>query len=430
MESLVYSLREQIVAWRRLFHAHAEPAWLEVWTASFIASTLSDMGDEVKAGREVIAEDNRVAMPDQTALDKAADWALAHGSDPAWVEVVRDGFTGVVVELDTGREGATVAMRFDIDANNLSEDMHSGHRPYRQGFSSLNPGACHGCGHDGHAAIGLGVAKVMKSLAGELNGKFRFIFQPAEEGSRGARAMLAAGVLENVDYFLSGHIGFGAKKSGQLICGTTGFLATSKADVVFKGVPAHAGASPEGGRNALLAAASTSLALHALPRHSSGASRINVGTLHAGEGRNVIPANARLAFETRGTTTEVDKFLMGEALRIIDGQARSFGVSHEVISMGGAPGSDSDLEVIARVKQVATRDPGVREIIEVWDFGASEDVTYMMDAVRQQGGKATYMMFGADMSAPHHNGGFDFDEEALVTAVHVLCMTAVDLSAH
>ena len=427
MESLVYSLREQVVAWRRLFHAHAEPAWLEVWTAAFIASSLTEMGYKVKAGREVIAKEHRVAMPSQEEMNRAAEWALQNGADPSWVSVVRDGFTGVVVEIETGRPGPTVAMRFDIDANNLTEDARPDHRPYRQGFASRRPGACHGCGHDGHAAIGLGVARVLKSMESTLNGRFRLIFQPAEEGSRGARAMLAAGVLDSVDFFLSGHLGFGARKSGQLICGTTGFLATSKADVVFTGVPAHAGASPEGGRNALLAAAAASLAMHAIPRHSAGASRINVGLLMAGEGRNVIPGSARLSFETRGTTTEIDTFMMAEALRVIAGQATSFGVSHEVIPMGGAPGSDSDRELIEIVRRVAKRDPSVQEIVDIWDFGASEDVTYMMDAVRSKGGKATYMMFGTDMAAQHHNGGFDFDEEALLTAVHVMCLTAVEL---
>ncbi|HSL93813.1 MAG TPA: amidohydrolase [Bacillota bacterium] len=428
MESLVYSLREQVVAWRRVIHAHAEPAWLEVWTAAFVAATLTEMGYRVKAGKEVISEGHRVAMPSQSEMRQATEWALQNGADPAWVEVVRDGFTGVVAEINTGRPGPTIAMRFDIDANNLTEDTRSDHRPYRLGFASRRQGACHGCGHDGHAAIGLGVAKVLKSLEGDLNGRFRLIFQPAEEGSRGARAMLAAGVLEDVDFFLSGHLGFGARKSGQLICGTTGFLATSKTDVLFTGVPAHAGASPESGRNALLAAAAVSLALHAIPRHSAGASRINVGVLQAGEGRNVIPATARISFETRGSTTEIDRFMMDEALRVISGQSTSYGVDHRVIPMGGAPGSDSDRELIDVVKRVAVRDPSVREIIDLWDFGASEDVTYMMDAVRSGGGKATYMMFGADMAAPHHNGGFDFDEEALITAVHVMCLTAVELS--
>ena len=73
LESLVYSLREQVIAWRRLFHAHAEPAWLEVWTAAFIAATLTDMGYEIKTGRSVVAEDHRVAMPSQKEMDAAAE---------------------------------------------------------------------------------------------------------------------------------------------------------------------------------------------------------------------------------------------------------------------------------------------------------------------------------------------------------------------
>lgn len=150
------------------------------------------------------------------------------------------------------------------------------------------------------AAAGLGTAIILSEIKDRLSGTVKLIFQPGEEGSRGAAAMEAAGILEGVDYIFGGHIGFQARRSGDLICGTRGFLATTKLDVTFAGKPAHAGSAPEEGRNALRAAAACALNLHAISRHGQGASRINVGSLHAGQGRNVIPPNAVLQLEPVG----------------------------------------------------------------------------------------------------------------------------------
>lgn len=95
-----------------------------------------------------------------------------------------------------------------------------------------------------YTAIGLGLAHVLKEYAAQLNGTIKLIFQPAEEGTRGARAMVAAGVLDDVDYFTAIHIGTGVP-SGTVVCGGDNFMATTKFDVLFSGVAAHAGGKPE-----------------------------------------------------------------------------------------------------------------------------------------------------------------------------------------
>lgn len=134
---------------------------------------------------------------------------------------------------------------------------------------------------------------------------------------RGAHAMVESGIVDDVDYMLGAHFGFKMRKTGTVACNVTGFLATSKYDARFQGVPAHAGAAPEQGKNALLAAACATLNLHAISRHSAGASRINVGRLDAGSGRNVIGDKALLCLETRGATSEINAFMETEAQRII-----------------------------------------------------------------------------------------------------------------
>lgn len=98
-------------------------------------------------------------------------------------------------------------------------------------------------------------------------------------------------------------------------------MATTKLDVTYRGVASHAGGRPEEGRNALLAAAQATLGLHAIPRHSAGSSRINVGVLQAGAGRNVVPSRATLKVETRGSTNAVNDFVYQQVLKVIEGAA-------------------------------------------------------------------------------------------------------------
>ena len=135
----------------------------------------------------------------------------------------------------------------------------------------------HGCGHDGHAAIGLGVAEVLMKIKDGLHGTVKLIFQPGEEGAKGACAIVAHGHLDDVDYFAGTHIApTGGPDDGDVTPGTWGSLATSKYDVYFEGQAAHAGGFPENGHSAIVAAANAVLNLTAIPRHSGGITRVNV----------------------------------------------------------------------------------------------------------------------------------------------------------
>ena len=296
------SIENKIIERRRDFHKFAESAWTEFRTASIIARQLKDLGYEVKVGKEVMSEEDRMGLPDEEVLEKHYKRALQQGADKEYIERVKGGFTAVVGILDAG-DGPTIALRFDIDAVDVSESNSDDHLPYKEGFNSINENVMHACGHDGHGAIGLGVAQTLMEIKDKIQGKVKLIFQPAEEGVRGAKSITTSGVLDDVDYILAGHIGIKEDSLGELYCGVGGFLATSKFDAYFTGVATHAGGSPEKGRNALLAGSTAALNLHAIPRHSEGATRINVGKFTAGTGRNVIPANASMMIETRGDTS-------------------------------------------------------------------------------------------------------------------------------
>lgn len=421
------SLAEKTRARRREFHKYAETAWTEFCTATIIADTLAELGYQVFTGAEVVDEHAMMGVPSAAQLDRQVERALAQGAKRQWVEKMRGGKTGVVGIIKCDRPGPTVGLRFDIDANDVVEAEEEKHRPAKEGFASVNRGATHACGHDGHTAIGLAVAEILASAKKELSGTVKLIFQPAEEGARGAKAMVVKGIADDIDYFLGFHLGFNTKQTGQLACRVGGFLATTKLDAVFTGVAAHAGAAPEAGRNALLAAAAATLNLHAIARHSQGSSRINVGQLEAGTGRNVVPANAILKLETRGITSAINEYMYTEAVRIIKAAADMYGVQVQIREMGGAAGAENDHSLVERIEEVAKQLEIFNEIMPSCYFGASEDCTYFMEQVHKNGGKAAYIMVGATISAGHHDSCFDFDEAALTKAVALISATAADL---
>jgi len=145
---------------------------------------------------------------------------------------------------------------------------------------------------------------------------------------------LALGIARLI-MFIALHLGLGVPQR-SFVAGAGGFLASSKLDITYRGVAAHAGGAPQDGKNALLAAASAALNLHAIPRHSAGASRINVGELHAGSGRNIIADHATLKIETRGANASVNDYLEAEAReRQAQAEARATEMVSKAISEGG-----------------------------------------------------------------------------------------------
>lgn len=408
--------------WRRDLHRHPEIGFLEYRTASMIITTLRGLGFTVKYGESVNDTSATAGLPSREEQEACMRRAIEEGADPALVREMTDGRTGVVAILDgtAGGAGQTVAFRFDMDANDAAEERDDAHRPAREGFLSVHENAMHACGHDGHVAIGLMLAHLLAAHRAEFSGQVRLIFQPAEEGVRGAESMLRAGVTDGVDVFFGGHIGLSATENGMLVASVGDFLAASKFDAVFTGRSSHAGIAPEEGRNALLASAQAAIALHAISRHGKGASRINVGILRAGTGRNVLPDRAEMGFETRGETREINDYMESEARRIVRASADMHGVSVTLERIGYAEDFVPDPDFGREIADFA-RSLGIYET--VLDYGkmcASEDCTAFMNAVTASGGRATYMMFGTERTAGHHNGRFDFDESVLPKTADLL----------
>ena len=424
---LAQALQDKTVKRRRDFHKYAEVAWTEFRTAAIVADILTDLGYKVFVGEEVIVPDAMMGVPAAQELDDHMERAIRQGGNPVWVEKMRGGKTGVVGVMNFAKPGPTVALRFDMDALGAIEAQTDDHKPFRENFSSVNTGAMHACGHDGHAAVGLAVAEILAVLQKRLAGTIKLIFQPAEEGVRGGKAMSAKGIVDDVQYFIGMHLGSPLRTTGQIACETEGFLATSKLDAEFIGVPAHAGSGPEIGRNALLAATTAVANLHAIPRHSAGASRINVGTIQAGTGRNVIPASALIKLETRGVTSEIDAYMHEEAVRIIKAAAAMHGVQVIIREMGGAAGGKNDPVLVDRLCMMAKQMGIFSEIVGTANINGSDDCTYFMERVQAMGGKAAFIIIGSGLAAGHHDFHFDFDEEAMVLAAAFLSATVADL---
>jgi aminobenzoyl-glutamate utilization protein A len=432
-------LDDKIIEWRRDFHRYPELRWTEFRTAALIARHLNQLGYKVIMGKQAQDPASRRAMLGSEETQAAKARALALGADHSLVDAMTDGLTGVIGILSFGTiDGSkpVVALRFDMDAIAQHEPREDRHRPYKMGFASQNEGIMHACGHDGHVAIGLGVAEALAVMVkqnvetgnAEMCGTVKLIFQPAEEGAHGGgQSIVNVGHVDDVDYFIACHIGMGATSTGQISTGTKDFLATTKMDAVFKGISSHAGGKPELGKNALLAASSAVLNLHALSRHSEGATRVNVGVIQGGSARNIICDNVKLELETRGADSRLNDFLQGRAELVLAGAASMHDVVMELSIVGECPGATSDPELSKKIAEACRKLWPNNDIREIMSFGAGDDATFYMQRVHENGGKATYMLFGADLADSHHGRYFDFDERVLPIAARTLVTVTADL---
>lgn len=407
-----------VVALRRELHRRPELGFAEICTAARVVTELREGGWQLRLGAEVADVGGSAGLPGQDVLDAAADRARSTGVPEELIRQLSGGHTAVVADLDGNRPGPTIALRFDMDALPLDESTDPQHRPAAGGYASAEPGVMHACGHDGHVAIGIALAD---RLAGrDFPGHVRLLFQPAEEGVRGARAMAAAGVVDGVDAFYAVHLGMGLD-AGAVSPATEGRFATRKLLARFRGRAAHASGAPEQGRHALLAAATAALNIQALPRFASADTRVNVGRLVAGTAPNIIPAAAELAFEVRSTDTDVVTDLDRRARRICAAAGDMHEVAVDVVETGAADNAPCDPGPCAAVTAAAAEVAGVTRVEPTWAALGSDDATVFMAAVQRAGGVATYVALGSGDFGPHHSARFDIDDEvALPLGVDLL----------
>jgi aminobenzoyl-glutamate utilization protein A len=410
---------------RRDLHQHPEPAWREFYTTARLVDELEKRPiDQLYVGPEVHADIDRMSVPDDEELAEWYERAREQGAREDILERLEGGYTGALAVLRRG-EGPTIGLRVDIDALHITESDEADHLPAAEGFRSANEGYMHACGHDAHATIGMGVLDAV--IDSDFEGTLKVLFQPSEEAGAGGQPMAESGHVDDVDYMLAVHIGLD-HPTGEIVAGVEGFLAVSSFKAEFEGSPAHAGGHPEQGDNAVQAMAAAIQNLYAIPRHADGATRINAGVVGGGTASNIIPEESFITGEVRGETTELMEYMDEKARRVTEAAAEMHGCDVDIAPVSRAPSAESDEEIAEVVAEVAHADERVTSVLDTDDLGGSEDATYLMRRVQDQGGLAAYVGVGTSHPGGHHTRTFDVEEESIDIGIDVLASAVLELA--
>ena len=417
------------IKYRREFHKYPEDGWNEIRTSARIIEILRGIGvPEILIGEEVI--DVPFMMTHLNVIDLSDEKrkanmkrAVREGAKEDIVEETK-GYPGVIGIIDTGKPGPTYAFRFDIDCLPYDEFNEPGYRPYDEGYISTHKDCVHACGHDGHTALGLSLAETIMGDLDSYKGKIKLIFQPAEEVYYGAESIVSKGHLDDVDQVMIVHVALSAENeplpSHAICCGVNDIIGCKEIDVTFHGVAAHpAGASQEG-KNALLAACSAALSLHAIAPHEKGLSRINVGKINGGVAANTICPECTMVVEYRGMFREIQDYMEKRVFDILEGAARQYDLTYSYVECGNFPAAQSSDELMKAVQEEASKIPYFEKIYYEGNNGGSDDCACFMNRVQDNGGLATLIGLGCDTTGPVHNPKFDFDDDCLEPCVELL----------
>ena len=322
------------------------------------------------------------------------------------------GDSGIIGEIKGGAPGATILLRADIDALPIQEDTGV---PY----ASKHTGKMHACGHDSHAAMLIGALKVLDEHKSELAGNVRFVFQTAEEVSKGAQVAIEEGVLDGVDAVFGTHIGsiLGPSLPSGDLCVIPGCCMASfdRFVITVKGNGCH-GSTPEKGVDPISIACNTVLSLQEVIAREIAATKaavLTVGMINGGFAYNVIPSEVQIAGTIRALEEPVRQHLARRIEEISKGVAATFRGSAEVLMDWGAPPVVNDGEMASLAAKAAAKVLGeehVKTTVDAPNMGG-EDFAYYL---AQKPG-AFMFLSSADPAkhtdVPHHNPKFMLDED-------------------
>lgn len=361
--------QEELTRWRRDIHAHPELGFEEHRTSEFVAAKLEEFGVQVHRGI---------------------------------------GGTGVVGVLRVGNETKSIGLRADMDALPILEENTFDHR-------SRHDGHMHACGHDGHTVMLLGAAKYL-SESRNFRGQVNFIFQPAEEGIGGAKAMVEDGLFRDFpcDMLFAMHnapgmpVGsFGVKKGVVTAAGA--FF-----DIEIKGRGAH-GAYPQHGVDPVVVGAQMVNAIQSIVSRNVGpteAAVVSITQFHAGDAYNVIPASAHLSGTARTFSKSVMERVQERMTELAETVAAGFGATAEVdfrTIFHPVVNDENAAEIAGQICDGLVGADHVRRDLSAGT--GSEDFSFMLEEV-----PGCYLLIGNsddDHQRPVHNPGYDFNDRAL-----------------
>ena len=376
---------------RRDLHMHPELGFREIRTGGIVAKELEALGMEVTKGV---------------------------------------GKTGVVGLLEGSKPGPTLLLRFDMDALPITEDTGAD-------YASQTEGVMHACGHDGHTAIGLTVAKMLHAHREELAGTIKFCFQPSEEGHNGeevggAEMMMRDGLLDHpkVDKTLSLHLwnekplGWVHVAKGPIMAGAEQF----KVKLIGRG--GH-GAAPNATIDPLIAAAQVVSAAQSIVARNVGpleTAVVSFTMFHSGTAFNVIPQEATLEGTIRTFDAGVRLKVLERFEQIVRGVASAMGCQVEMTVKLLTPALLNADDVTASVQETARRIlPDAEHASAPYLTMGAEDMAFMQEKV-----PGCYFFVGSanherGLNYGHHHPKFDFDEEALVRGAALMAAAAADI---
>ena len=367
MSVLESAIFEKIRAFRRHLHANPELSLEETATSAFICKHLDELGIRYKT--------------------------LAG--------------TGIVADFDGPSDSKRVAFRADIDALPIVEETGLD-------FASQTDGVMHACGHDGHASILYGLALLL-SKEKQLPVSVRLIFQPAEEIAVGAKAMIDAGVLQDVDMIFGLHIDRHYPVGTVMVSDDYVNAASDKFSIRVSGESGHA-ARPHEAVDAVVVGSLIVSSLQTIvsrevdPAHPSV---VTIGKFEAGTAANVIAGQALLEGTIRTLDTDVREYITDAITRIAEFAGKLHGAHVEAEFRLGTPSLKNDSSLVPLAKQAVVNAVGNEQLVpkSAVNMGG-EDFSYYLNecpgVMVRLGGQ-----FKDKESFPAHSSRFDFDEQAL-----------------
>ena len=357
---------DDLTALRRDFHAHPEIGFQEVRTSGIVADLLEKWGIETHRGI---------------------------------------GGTGVVGVLTGTRPGRRIGLRADMDALPIHEETNLP-------WASTNPGVSHACGHDGHTTMLLGAARYLSENR-DFAGTAVFVFQPAEEGLGGARAMLSEGLFDRfpVDEIYGLHNMPGAKPGMVAIRPGVAMAGADFFDITLKGAGSH-GAMPHQSRDPIVAATALVQSLQSVVSRNLSpvdSAVLSVTQIHAGSAYNVIPSEAVISGTSRMFTDAVREKMRLRLREVSEGIGAAFGmeVDVQIRDIFTVLENDDDLSKIF-LNMAADMVGTENTMISPNPVTGSEDFADMLKAV-----PGAYFTIGHEGTVPLHNPGFVLDDKIL-----------------